>query len=121
MIPIETETPPEKLNHKTIVYWSPELKRLEGVKQGSAIKTKALKFLKLNLVEYDHEKKEFHVKPIEGYNKTTYTIKGEENHLACNCQFYRSVSMKWPHPICSHTMAVKLWLEIRRWNKGGKK
>ena len=113
---IRTE-PPKVMDDRRIIYWSTELKRLEGVKEGGAIKTKALKFLHLHLVEYNIDTKEFHVKPIPGYNKTTYTIKGEEGHLACNCQFYRKVSLLWEHPICSHSLAVKLYLEIRRWNK----
>jgi len=112
-----TYEPPKEMDEYKIIHWSKELKKLEGVKEGSAIKTKALKFLQHKCVGYDGDKKEFYVKPIPGYNKTTYNIKSEKGHLACNCQFYRKVSHKWDHPICSHTMAVKMWLEIKRWNK----
>lgn len=110
-------SPPEQLNYKNIVYWSPTAKRLEGVKEGKAIITKARKFTELGLVSYDSATKTFTVSPIPGYNKTTYTIRSNNGHFACNCQFYNTVSKEWEHPSCSHIQAVKFYLEIYRWNE----
>lgn len=108
---------PKVYTAKNIVYWSPSLRRLEGVKQGKAISTKAVKFVKLGLVEYDKEAKVFKVNPIPDYNKTTYTINNRgDGHFECNCQFYNTVSKDWTHPSCSHIQAVKFYLEIRRHN-----
>ena len=109
---------PEELNTKNIIYWSESLRQLEGIKEGTAIKTKALKFVRNNLVAYDKETKTFKVSPIPGYNSTTYTINNRgDGHFECSCQFYNKVSKYWEHPTCSHIQAVKIWLEIRRWNK----
>jgi hypothetical protein len=115
--PPTTFEPPEKLDEYRIVHWSKELKKLEGVKQGGSIRKKALAFLRHKCVVYDKENKQFIVKPIKVYNKQQITVKPENGHLACNCQFYNVVSKNWEHPICSHSLAVKMWLEIKRWNK----
>lgn len=110
--------PPKELNYKNVIYWSASLRQLEGIKEGSAIKTKALNFIRKGLVGYDNESKVFYVKPIQGYNKTTYQINNRgDGHFECSCQFYNKVSKDWEHPTCSHIQAVKVWLEIRRWNK----
>ena len=116
---METQTyeAPSTLNAKNIIYWSPSLKTLEGVKQCGAIKTKAQKFLKLGLVGYDPETKAFNVRPIPGYNKTTYFINSSDGHFNCTCQFYNTVSKEWLHPTCSHIQAVKFYLEMKRWNQ----
>lgn len=112
-------TKPKELTYKTVVYWSTSLRKLEGIKEGNAIKTKALKLIQLNLVSYDSDSKTFKVNPIKGYNKTTYEVNNRgDGHFECSCQFYNQVSKNWEHPICSHIQAVKLWLEIKRWNGG---
>ncbi len=117
MINFETFEPPHTVTPGNIIYWSNSLRDLQGVTEGTAIKTKALRFLKEDLVQYDRNIKKFLVNPIIGYNKTTYTVNNRgDNHWQCNCQFYNKVSYKWEHPICSHIQAVKLWLEINRWN-----
>jgi hypothetical protein len=87
------------------------------VKEGNVIRTKALAFLRKGLVKYDFDMKVFYVNPIKGYNKTRYTVEGDGEHFKCNCQFYNKVSKDWEHPTCSHIQAVKLWNEIRIWNK----
>lgn len=128
-MPIEVNSPileihekPDELNGKNIIFWSASLRQLEGIKEGTAINTKALKFYRSGLVKYDKENKVFLVLPIKGYNKTTYIINNRgDNHFECNCQFYNKVSSSWEHPTCSHIEAVKIWLEIKRYNERSKK
>ena len=109
---------PKKLNNKNVIYWSESYKRLEGVKEGSAIRTKAKRFLRLKCIVYNPETKEYLCKPIPGYNKTTYRMKKEGDHFSCSCQFYNKVSKFWVHPICSHTLTLKMYLKIKHWNGG---
>ena len=108
---------PKELTPNNVIYWSKSAKRLEGVKEGSAIKTKAIKFLKLGCVQYDPEFQCFFVNPIKNYNKTRYQVESGGKHFKCNCQFYNKVSKDWDHPTCSHIQAVKMFLEIKQWNK----
>ena len=114
----ETFEPPKEIGPNNVVYWSKSLKRLEGIKEGNAIKTKALAFLKKKLVQYDPEFQCWFINPIKGYNKTRYKVSArKDGHFECECQFYNNVSKNWEHPVCSHIQAVKLWLEIKEWNK----
>lgn len=109
---------PTELNAHNIIHWSDSLRQLQGIKEGSAIKTKALAFLRRDLVKYDPNNKLFLVLPIPKYNSTTYKINNRgDNHFECSCQFYNKVSKIWDHPNCSHIQAVKFFLEIRRHNK----
>jgi len=114
----ETAEMPKELNAKNIIYWSESLRSLQGIKEGSAIRTKALAFLKKDLIKYDADNKIFLCLPIPNYNSTTYKINNRgDNHFECSCQFYNKVSKTWDHPTCSHIEAVKLFLEIKRYNK----
>jgi len=113
---------PEKLDRESVIYWSEHYKKLEGCEDGKAIQTKARKFLKLKLVDYDIETKEYLVKPIKGYNKTTYHLKHISSlpkyngkglgEFECSCQFNQTV-----HKMCSHILALYLQLKIWNWNK----
>lgn len=115
---IQTTEPPSELTLNNLIYWSKSLKRLEGIKEGSAIKTKALKFLREKKVQYDPEFNCWFVNPIKDYNKTRYKVNSRgDGHFECECQFYNKVSKNWEHPLCSHIQAVKFWLEMKEWNK----
>lgn len=115
--PTEQIEKPTELNADNIIYWSDSLRQLQGITEGSAIKTKALAFLRKDLIKYDADSKLFLCLPIPNYNSTTYKINNRgDNHFECSCQFYNKVSKIWDHPTCSHIEAVKLYLEIRRWN-----
>ena len=105
---------PKTMNSKWIVYWSPSSKKLEGVKQGKAIITKAQKLNELDLIEQVSENI-FKIKPIPGYNKTFYCVTNKDGYK-CNCQFYNTISKTWEEPSCSHIQAVKFYLEIKKWN-----
>ena len=80
---------------------------------------KARKFNKLKLVKlYEQsfcpECKTYNVLPIEGYNKTMYTVDHyiKSNEFECNCQ-----SSAIHHAnICSHILAIMLY---EKQNKGG--
>ena len=53
------------------------------------------------------------------YHKTTYRIKSiGKGKFGCSCQFYNKVSQYWHTPMCSHILAVLLWLKIYHWNVG---
>lgn len=116
--PTEQIEKPNELNVHNIIYWSDSLRQLQGIKEGSAIKTKALAFLRKDLVKYDPDRKVFLCLPIPNYNSTTYIINNRgDDHFECSCQFYNKVSKIWEHPTCSHIEAVKLYLEIKRYNR----
>ena len=52
-----TYEPPRFLTPKNVVYWSNSLKQLQGVKEGNAIQTKALIFLKKDKLRVEHKLK----------------------------------------------------------------
>lgn len=68
-------------------------------------KSKMKRFIRENCIEYIG-RNIWIVKPIKGYNKTTYTITFDEfKGWDCNCQFKSLEGIE-----CSHIGAVKLWL-----------
>jgi hypothetical protein len=80
--------------------------------------SKARKFVKLKLVEYVGDSS-WVVKPIPGYNATTYTVtnkKGDDGlrFFSCDCQGFQSKLIRFNNgeldqePYCSHTIAVKM-------------
>lgn len=88
-----------------ICYWD----LLKQELKGSQI-NKAKKFNKLKLIE-SLGNSIFKVKPIEGYNKNTYTVrKNGVNSWKCNCQW--NVKYKLP---CSHILAVAFYLKNFGW------
>ena len=116
---IETLKPPKELNSKNVIYWSEHWKSLQGVKEGSAIQTKALRFLQEGCIEYqkddyDPSKSCYICKPIKGYNKTTYHIRWSKDikDFKCSCQFNVTTGR-----ICSHILALYLQLKIWNYNK----
>ena len=82
--------------------WYDKYKGLQG-----NVLSKARKFNKLKLIE-EIKPDVFKVYPIPGYNKTTYDVIKFVNYWVCNCQYFRK-----NEKICSHILAVKLFLEIR--------
>jgi len=115
----EFRQPPKELNTQNVIYWSEHYKSLQGVKNGTAIQTKALKFLQEKCIEYqkdeyDSSKSCYICKPIEGYNKTTYHIKWDKEikDFKCSCQFNVTTGK-----MCSHILALYLQLKIWNWNK----
>lgn len=107
---------PEEIGPENVIYWSESAQELKGIKEGNAIKTKALRFLKHNLVEYRPYTQDWIIKPIKGYNNTVHRVCCSGGNFSCSCQFYQTVSYQWEKPLCSHIQAVKFWLEIARWN-----
>jgi hypothetical protein len=113
----EIKTPPIRLTVDNVIYWSEHYKQLEGVKEGNAIRTKARSFLDHNCIQWDKDNKVFVCLPIKGYNKTTYRMeKLKDGTFNCSCQFYNKVSKDWDQPICSHILALWLYLKLKRWN-----
>jgi len=82
-----------------------------------SMKSKAIKFDKLKLVEYYGENT-WVVDPIPGYNKHHYTVKKVKRDsvwdFVCNCQGFVMKMKRFNEgdldvvPVCSHILAVKL-------------
>jgi len=103
-----TLNPPVELTINNVVYWSNTFKRLRSDGE-KAVTTKAHHFLQDGKVRYDSEFNVFRVDPARG-NKTTRTILTSNNRFECNCQNNQTTGR-----ICSHILAVKLWLKIKNW------
>jgi len=67
-------------------------------------KAKAQKFIDNDCIVFDG--KDYWCKPILGYNKTSYTIKLINGEWKCNCQWNTT-----KHRLCSHILAVFLWID----------
>lgn len=115
----ETYEEPTELTNKNVIYWSEHYKRLEGLKEATAIRTKAKRFLAEDCIQYDKEKKQYCCKPILKYNSTTYHFTQGPDGFECSCQFYNQVCKKSNNTnlICSHLLALFLKLKIWNWNK----
>ncbi len=101
----QIEKEPKKINVHTMCYWFEKKGYLLGTKKG-----KAKRFVELNCISKIKET-EFECAPVPGYNKTTYTIKKENNCFSCTCQAFKRNQQR-----CSHIMAVQLKLFMERWN-----
>ena len=88
--------------------WDLALKELKGGNQLS----KARKFNKLKLIKPGINC--YHILPIKGYNKSTYTINIHLGNYKCNCQY----SIKTGKP-CSHILAVSLFKRQQEEKKDG--
>ena len=99
-------SPPEKLTQTNIVYWCPLLKELKVQGGQNAIITKARRFFGEGCVIKTGNG--YLVKPIKGYNKTTYQIISNE----CNCQFHKKTKLR-----CSHLLAIELYEFNKQWNR----
>ena len=117
-VPVKDErmTPPIRLTEDNVIYWSEHYKQLEGIKEGTAIRTKARAFLHNNSIQWDKDQKCFICLPIKGYNHTTYRMFKKGENFDCSCQFYNKVSKDWEKPICSHILALYLYLKLKKWN-----
>lgn len=125
---IETMEKPQVLTAKNVCYYSEHYKRLEGFQGCNAIRSKAIKFVELNLIKYDpdslaygetEEKHNYICLPIPNYNKTTYrlTYNNLIKDFECSCQFYQTKLIKKEDPYCSHWLALYLYFRIKHWNK----
>lgn len=85
-----------------LCFWDSIAQQLHGSQR-----SKALKFNRLGLVQAMGDG-EFQVKPIPGYNSTTYLIEYlDAGSWRCQCQ-HQNVN----HTDCSHILAVLLYLQI---------
>lgn len=117
MFNVEIE-PPKKLTKTNVIYWNEDFKRLEGVTEANAIRTKAKNWIEHDCIDYDCKKKVFLCKKIEGYNKTTHIITKIGDRFECSCQFYNKiVKENLGQLTCSHILAVKLQISI--WESEG--
>lgn len=102
--------PPKVLTPKTVQYYSHHAKKLEHSQVH-----KAKKFIEHHCIEYNKETKCFYCKPIEGYNKRTYTIERNPempDNFECNCQYFQKNKS-----ICSHILALLFYFKLKHWNK----
>ena len=123
---------PKELNPKTVVYWSEHYKRLEGFQGCNAIRSKAVKFVELGLIQYDPEgskydpfnyweepeKHDWICKPLPG-NHLTYRLTWNNliKEFECSCQFFQTKLLKKEEPYCSHNLALWLYIKILNWNR----
>ena len=124
------ESPPKELTSKNVIYWSDHWKKLiidgePSVK--NTIGQKALKFVELNLIEY--QKDEFNsdnscyiCKPLPNCH-LTHKLKWNKllGDFECSCQYYQTKLLKREKPYCSHYLGLYLMLKIWNWNKNVKK
>lgn len=93
----------ENFTTKNVMYYVHTDKELKGT-----VKSKALKFVEFGLVK--NAGSDWFVKPIEGYNNTTYLIQDGE----CNCQGFQTKKRKGEFAHCSHTLAVEYYKKINK-------
>lgn len=99
---------PTELTPKTVCKWYSDKRELAGSQR-----FKAVKFLEFDCVEsINKEQTVFLVKPITGYNSTTYRVVVSPFDQDCSCQWYNKQKLQ-----CSHILAVKLWKFMKKWNK----
>lgn len=114
----EILTPPIRLTSDNVIYWSEHYKRLEGVKEGSAIKTKAKAFIDQNCISWNKYTKEFECLPLKGNHTKHRMVKQPDGSFDCTCQFYNKTvkNSGQPNLLCSHVLALYLYLKLKRWN-----
>jgi hypothetical protein len=112
-----TISPPETYTKANIIYWNEDWKKLEGVTEATAIKTKAKKWLFNDCIEFSEKHNCYVCKAIKGYNKTLHKMKLENGQWNCSCQFHNKVIKEGlTNLTCSHVLALKLHLDIVRKN-----
>lgn len=79
---------------------------------------KAHKFLELNCILYDPDKKCFVCNPIDGYNKTPYYLKRSAINFMgfeCDCQGFQTQKKNIGEEAasCSHCLALHYWFDKR--------
>lgn len=89
------------------------LPRYDVYKQelSGSVSSKARKFCKENCVELISTSgfiRNYNVKPIPGYNKTTYHVTITPTENKCDCQAFVK-----ENKICSHILSVQLYIKTR--------
>jgi len=115
--PVIQITPPENFDFHNVMFWEPKSKQLvylkkNGDKTAASLLTKAKDFLIHKCIESISENL-FRVKPIKGYNKTTYRITRGDGWWDCNCQGFNKEKKETGQGFCSHCLAVKQHLFIK--------
>jgi hypothetical protein len=98
------------MSAREIQFYDVHTKKLE-----KSYKHKVRKFLEFDCIKkVDYS--QFDVRPIQGYNSTTYKVTNNACLWACNCQGY----VKRKTGTCSHIEAVKMWIQCQfdRENQG---
>ena len=101
--------PPQSLKWHQVMYWEPKCKMLlvkkaNGDTQAATMLSKAEKLLQYNCIEKIGNI--WKIKPIKGYNSTTYDIHRGLNSsmdLICNCQGWSK------NGNCSHCLGVRMF------------
>ncbi len=113
---------PKVLDHRNVQHYSQHTKEFKH-KQVH----KAAQFIKLDCIQWDPGSKIFLCHPIEGYNKSTYTITHNRNSppneildftfidFTCTCQYFQQNKIP-----CSHILALYYWFKIRNWSTAGR-
>ena len=109
---------PREIHYWNVMFWEPESQELirlkkNGDKMAATMLTKAETFLMNKCIQKTSDG--FLCKPLEGYNKTTYSIK--VNPFSCNCQGFCSKVKKGEPGNCSHILAVKQFIFIEGYNE----
>ena len=111
--PEPTIEQPRHYDFHNVMYWEKDSQLLvkqkqSGEKEAATLLTKAREFLFKNCIvkREDH----FICKPIEGYNKTTYTIRQIGDGFECNCQGFSN------NHYCSHILAVRQFIFLEENN-----
>ena len=94
-----------RVEHKDLPRWDVELGTMKGTVLAKARKLNKFKcIVHLGVGIYD-------IKPIPGYNKTTYRVNLMPE--SCNCQYNKKGKGK----TCAHIMAVHLYKKLRSENE----
>jgi len=126
------------LNPKTVCYWEPSSKalmRLKRVrefkmaneltqddlkkqKEAVSLLTKAKDFLEMGCVE-QIKAREYRVKPIKGYNKTTHIVYiNPSGQKVCDCQGWNTKVRNGDKGSCSHCLAVSQFIYLNNYQIG---
>ena len=77
---------------------------------------KAELFLTHDCIQYDKENHRFICNPLDGYNKTSYTLTKNKDYpggYECDCQFFQGQLKKGDPRACSHILALHLYFDNR--------
>lgn len=100
------------LQPHNVMYWEPTSKSLmrissSGDKTAATMLSKARKFIEAHCIIEQNDG--YICLPLEGYNKTTYTIKNG----TCNCQGWSSKQAEG-QGFCSHVLAVRQYEYLKK-------
>ena len=113
--PVSFTEPPQSLNFHKVMYWHPQSKELlrkkdNGDTTAATMLSKARKFLEFKCIVKKSNCR-WECLPIEGYNKTIYTVVCVEDGFICNCQGF------FKNKYCSHILAVEQYEYIEEYNQ----